>query len=371
MTLPPIVPWTLVAWEPTIADASASAVKPLADDAVGRDLLVRDERAEAQPPLRRSDAAQLLDPVDRDDGLRQRRLALTRADDEVGAAGDGTRAAGQRRERLVEAPGRDEGRHQLACSAAAAPDPLGRHRELAHARAHDLRDRVRNRSRSGHGRRLADALGALRAAVRGRRLDPGDVDARSVGCGHELVVEKVRVPLAAVLVEQGGLEERLPDAHDDAAEDLAVAPIRLMITPESCAAATWQHAHDARLAVDLDAGGVGEDLRLEEGLHPEPAEAALSLAGRVLRDGPEPLPRSGPPSPASSAISTARAGEPTTWTRPPTSSRSSRATSSFSAARSSSCSRTSIAAATTARPLFIVVCEPEEPASQGPASVSW
>ena len=77
------------------------------------------------------------------------------------------------------------------------------------------------------------------------------------------------------------------------------------------------------------------------------------------------------PDSASSTISIDLAGEPITCTRPSTSSRSSRATSSFSAARSSSCSRTSTAAATTARPLFIVVCEPDEPASQGAASVSW
>ncbi len=146
-----------------------------------------------------------------------------------------------------------------------------------------------------------------------------------------------------------------------------LAPMRLMIMPESCDGGDLQHAHDARLAVDLDAGGVGEDLRLEERLHAEAAEAALRVARRVLGHGPRALAEERRRrTPASSAISTAFAGEPTTCTLPPASSRSSRDTSSSSAARSSSCSRTSTAAATTARPLFMVVCEPDEPASQGP-----
>ena len=62
--------------------------------------------------------------------------------------------------------------------------------------------------------------------VRRVRLDPGDVDLRRVGGGHELVVEQVRVALAAVLVELRALGERLADAHHDAAVDLPVGADR-------------------------------------------------------------------------------------------------------------------------------------------------
>ena len=74
---------------------------------------------------------------------------------------------------------------------------------------------------------------------------------------------------------------------------------------------------------------------------------------------------------ASSGMVTDLVGEPFTETAPSASSRSSRFASSCSAARSSSCSRTSLAAAITARPLLKVVCEPDAPESNGPASVSW
>ena len=71
------------------------------------------------------------------------------------------------------------------------------------------------------------------------------------------------------------------------------------------------------------------------------------------------------------AIVTAVSGEPLTRTAPSASSRSSRLTSSSSSAASSSCSRMSCAASITARPPLNVVCEPDEPASHGAASVSW
>ena len=40
--------------------------------------------------------------MDRDEAVRQRRLALAGADDEVGAAGDRARAGRERREGLVD-----------------------------------------------------------------------------------------------------------------------------------------------------------------------------------------------------------------------------------------------------------------------------
>src|SRR5262249_7615984 len=51
------------------------------------------------------DAAQFGELVDRNDAVRERRLALTRSDHEVGTACDGTRAARQCRERVLDAPG--------------------------------------------------------------------------------------------------------------------------------------------------------------------------------------------------------------------------------------------------------------------------
>ena len=104
-----------------------------------------------------------------------------------------------------------------------------------------------------------------------------------------------------------------------------------------------------------------------------PVQPETSQSG-IAGGDPEPRPsRSLSPAAfsASSVMSTPVEGEPFTRTRPSTSSRSARAASSTSSASSSSWLRTSIAASTTARPLLIVVCEPDAPASHGPASVSW
>ena len=148
----------------------------LADHRVGDDLLVgrRARRGGAPPPepvMPRSDSI----GVDRDEAVRKRSLALTRADDEIGATGDDAGAAAQRRERLLDGGGGDVRRSSVA-SSARSPDPLGRHRQLTYLRPDHLGDRVRDRARCRHARRLADALRALRARVLGRRLDPGDLD---------------------------------------------------------------------------------------------------------------------------------------------------------------------------------------------------
>ena len=77
ITLPPIVPCARVACEPTIAEASASAVNRSRIDAVREDR----PRASTSAPRRRppsslDDPSERLDPIDRDDA-RQRVLALT------------------------------------------------------------------------------------------------------------------------------------------------------------------------------------------------------------------------------------------------------------------------------------------------------
>ena len=161
-------------------------------------LRVRHERAEAQAAVPAAvDAAQRVDPVDRDERSRQRRLALAGADDEIGAARDGPGAGGQRRDGLLDG-------RRGEVSTLTSPPPGSRPRpapasSAAAARASpiDLRDRVRDRARRRDARGLADALRALRPGVRRVDLDPGDVDLRRVRGGHELVVEQVRVPLAA------------------------------------------------------------------------------------------------------------------------------------------------------------------------------
>ena len=80
---------------------------------MGGDLGVGRERAEAEAAAGVVDAAQRSDAVDRDERLGERRLALPCADDEVRAARDRTRAARERRERLVEGGGGGETRHRL------------------------------------------------------------------------------------------------------------------------------------------------------------------------------------------------------------------------------------------------------------------
>ncbi len=64
-------------------------------------------------------------------------------------------------------------------------------------------------------------------------------------------------------------------------------------------------------------------------------------------------------------------GEPLTRTVPSTSSRSSRVGLELLGGRVEQLLAHVAAAAITARPLLNVVCEPHEPMSQGPASVSW
>src|SRR5262249_38102145 len=75
-------------------------------------------------------AAQLGEAVERDDAVGERRLALTRADDEVGPARDGTRAARHRRERVLDRLG-DGVRLRHGRAAPAAPGGIGSSRACA------------------------------------------------------------------------------------------------------------------------------------------------------------------------------------------------------------------------------------------------
>ena len=186
ITFPPSVPWARVAREPTIAARVGQRREALADRADGRRSRrgSRARRGEAAAGV--LDAAQRSDAVDRDERLGERRLALPCADDEVRAARDRTRAARERRERLVEGGGGGESpssarpavqttaRLSGSCDASQTRSGvIGRWRTRAPMH---LRDRVRDRARRRHARRLADALRPLRPGVRRVRLDPVDLD---------------------------------------------------------------------------------------------------------------------------------------------------------------------------------------------------
>ena len=130
MRLPPIVPWARVACEPTIAEASASAVKRSRTTG-----WVTSSSWVASAPSRRPPPDPLMprsavDGVDRDDAVRERGLALAGADDEIGAA----RQPGGRRRSSRRAPPRRSTRRRRCSpvtSCARRPDPLGGHRQLA------------------------------------------------------------------------------------------------------------------------------------------------------------------------------------------------------------------------------------------------
>ena len=115
------------------ATASASAVKRSRTTGWPTSSRVRDERAEPQPAAASlSDAAQLVDAVDGDERVRQRRLALAGADDEVGAARrPGARRARERADGLLDGRRGDVRRASSSPSSCdARPDALGRHRQL-------------------------------------------------------------------------------------------------------------------------------------------------------------------------------------------------------------------------------------------------
>src|SRR6185503_2184092 len=73
------------------------------------------ERAQDERLAFPANTVEPVDAVDRDDGIGQRRLALARADHQVGAAGDRPRAGADGSERLLDRGGRGEGAaHVLA-----------------------------------------------------------------------------------------------------------------------------------------------------------------------------------------------------------------------------------------------------------------
>ncbi len=166
MRLPPIVPCARVACEPTIAEASASAVNRSRTSRLRGDLLVRDERAEPEGTVHLGDAAQLDDAIDRHDALGQRRLALASSDDEVGATGDGTRAADERLDRLVDRALRTRTRRRSFALPRSLPPRHAPASSAAPARARPWRWRSRSQPRPPSGRTAAHRSPSSRAARR-------------------------------------------------------------------------------------------------------------------------------------------------------------------------------------------------------------
>ena len=109
------------------------------------------------------------------------------------------------------------------------------------------------------------------------------LDRRRVARRLQLVVEQVRVQLAAVLADQRALQRGHADAHDDAALDLAVGADRVQHAARLVHRGHLQHPHDAGLAIDLAAHGVRDERGREERLHPQPAGAAGGVAVGHLR----------------------------------------------------------------------------------------
>ena len=250
ITLPPIVPCARVAWEPTIAQASASAVKRARTSALRGDLAMARERAETQASVaERLDAVELGDAVDRDDAVRERRLA---------------RSGRRRRGRCRRRPG---GRRLRARRARRRPMVAG-----AEGAARSLPPASQTRSgvigswctRAPITLAIAFAT-APAVGTHGGSPTPFEpfgpafgvsvsIQAmsisRRVGGGHELVVGQVRVALAPVGVELRSLGQRLADPHHDAAVDLAVGADLVEDRAAVVRRGDLEHADDAGAAVD-------------------------------------------------------------------------------------------------------------------------
>ncbi len=334
MTLPPMVPLARVACDPTMAEASARPVnrsRITACDSISSCVTRAPRR---RPAAGGGDAAQRVDAVDGHEGVGQGLLALAGADHEVGAPGDGASPAAERLDRLLDARRGDVG--------------------TAHAPASSAVDQTR----SGVIGRWLTCLPMTRAIAFAMAPDVGTlggsptpfepfgpafgvstsiqwiVDLRAVRDGHQLVVEQVRVALAAVGVDLGALGECLAEAHHDPAVHLAVGADLVDDLARVVRRGEPQHAHDAGLAVDLHVRRVRDQLRREEGRQAEIADAVRRDVGRaglghVARALAEVAACRSRPGRRSA---TDRSGEPLTRMTPSATSRSAGAASSWSAA---------------------------------------
>ena len=92
----------------------------------------------------------------------------------------------------------------------------------------------------------------------------------------------MRVALTSLFVDLRPFAEREPDTHDDASRHLSVGADRVDDRPAVVRGRHAEDADDAGVAVDLDVGRMSDELRREERLVTEPADAALRVAGRRL-----------------------------------------------------------------------------------------
>ena len=303
-----------------MADASASAVQRLAHrrrrSTSRRGWRARRGRA---PPPSRSMPREVGQPVDRHERLGQRRLALAGADHQVGAAGDG-RAPPARRVPASASSMRRRPEVSVAAHASApAPRPTPARASSAAGRpARRSPWRSRSRSRPASARSAARRCPSSRfgPAVGASVLDQDDLDRRRVGHGLELVVEQVRVALAAVLAEERALEHRLPDAHHDAALDLALGADRVQDRAASRAPRRPRSTRTTPVSRStLTRTAWVKNGRRGERLASEPADAAggVDVRRRRRRAGARPS-SSGrrAPSRRASAIGDRRSGEPLT-----------------------------------------------------------
>src|SRR5580704_10363240 len=126
-----------------------------------------------------------------------------------------------------------------------------RHRQVAHAHADRVGDRVGDRRHRWHDRHLADAAGAERVAWV-RVLDQNRLDHRQVGGYGHSVIEEARVIEAPVLVVDVFFVERPADTLRHAALDLALDIGGVNGPADILDRRIAQDLDLARLLVDLD-----------------------------------------------------------------------------------------------------------------------
>ena len=185
-----------------------------------------------------------------------RRLADSAVDlpREVGAAAHRRGAVlAEKLERLVE-----RGRTRVAAHASASSTRAGVSGTARRTASGRVRERVRDRRGGRDDRRLAEPLRAEVRQVLVRSVDEVDDDLGRVGDRRHLVVVEVPVDgCAGRRVDVQLLGERIPDALDHAALDLARGRQRVDDPADVVHRDDTFHPDDARPRIDRDAGRSG------------------------------------------------------------------------------------------------------------------
>ena len=128
-----------------------------------------------------------------------------------------------------------------------------RDRQVAHALAGRVIDRIGDRRRDPDDADLADALDAERIDDRVRLVDEDHLDVVDVGVHRHVVFGEIGIhDPAELVVDQGFLVQRHADAHDHAAQDLAARGLGIEDAPGGNGADHARDPDDAELLVDLD-----------------------------------------------------------------------------------------------------------------------